>query len=232
MRDVFLCHASEDKKGCVHPLAHELHRHAITYWLDEAEIHWGDSITKKVNEGLSNSRFIMVFFTEHFFDRSFPETELSHAIDREIYSKNTVILPILTVDGDRFKKHYPLLSSKKYMRWDQGPKEIASELVSLLDRPYKKQWRWIYPAGHKGPVWFRLAAHPDDSHSAYQYTLDWGPWQYRSTVDRSDGAVALIHSKSHDGEPVPISLEVDARAYCDIGTGEPPENKTININRG
>ena len=94
-RDVFLCHAGEDKNEFVRPLAEQLRVNAITYWLDEAEIRWGDSITRKVNEGLIKSRFFIPFFTPAFYQRNFPETELYSAIDREIAQNTTLILAIL-----------------------------------------------------------------------------------------------------------------------------------------
>ncbi|MFM7790885.1 MAG: TIR domain-containing protein, partial [Microcystis panniformis] len=52
MKDVFICHASEDKLLIVEPLVSCLEKADITFWYDRAEIKWGDSITAKVNEGL------------------------------------------------------------------------------------------------------------------------------------------------------------------------------------
>ena len=97
-RDVFLCHASEDKAIFVRPFAEQLRANAITYWLDEAEIHWGHPINQKVNEGLSAARFFIVFITPAFYQCNFAETELNSAIDRELSDNVTLILPILCID--------------------------------------------------------------------------------------------------------------------------------------
>jgi len=51
-RDVFLCHAGEDKDSIVRPLYKAFTDAGISYWYDEAEIPWGHSITQKVNEGV------------------------------------------------------------------------------------------------------------------------------------------------------------------------------------
>lgn len=232
MRDVFLCHAGEDKETYVRPFADELCRHAVSYWLDEAEIRWGDSTARKINSGLSLSRYVVVFITESFFERNWPEAELGSAIDREIETGHTVVLPILVVSNARFKERYPLLSSKRYLRWNLGPSAIVGELLTLLDRPYKRKWSWIYPAGFKGPVWFRIAPNPNVVETIYTYQVAWGPWNHEARLDLSGGAVALQHSKSHDGEPVPITLEVNPPAYCDFGTDDPPVPRIIDINRG
>jgi hypothetical protein len=55
IREIFLCHASEDKAAVVKPLAEALNKAGISNWLDAAELEWGDSITQKINEGLSKS---------------------------------------------------------------------------------------------------------------------------------------------------------------------------------
>jgi len=231
-RDAFLCHAGDDKEHFVRPLAQELRLNAITYWLDEAEIGWGESITRKVNEGLSHSRFVIAFFTPALYQRNFPETELYGALNREIAENTTFILPILAMEAGTFKARYPLLAAKRYMEWQVGPKRIAAELLKSLNRDYRTRWTWIYPAKHKGQVWFRVAASPADATAPHEIRISWGPWTYRCTLDLKDGAVALIHSKSHDGEPVPISLEVTPRAYSDFGIDNPPEGRTMVINRG
>ena len=51
MRAIFICHASEDKDEIVCPMVEALSQAGISCWYDEAQIGWGDSITKKVNEG-------------------------------------------------------------------------------------------------------------------------------------------------------------------------------------
>ncbi len=231
-RDVFLCHAGEDKDKFVRPLAEQLRANAITYWLDEAEIRWGDSITRKVNEGLKTSRFVIAFFTAAVYRRNFPETELYSTIHREIADNTTLLLPILATDPALFKQQYPLLSSKRYVEWKSGPGTIAAELLRNLNRDYRQRWTWIYPANHKGQVWFRIAASPEDISTPHELRISWGPWTFATKLTLENGAVASVHSKSHDGVPVPIILEVRPKAYSDFGIDEPPEGAIVDINRG
>src|SRR5262245_17579059 len=77
-KDVFLCHASPDKDSYVRPLARELNARGVSFWLDEAEIAWGASITPKINQGLGTSRYVLVFLSEAFLERNWPQTELSN----------------------------------------------------------------------------------------------------------------------------------------------------------
>ena len=43
-KDVFICHASEDKRSVIHPLVEAFKKAKISCWVDEAEINWGDVI--------------------------------------------------------------------------------------------------------------------------------------------------------------------------------------------
>ncbi|MFN9675220.1 MAG: toll/interleukin-1 receptor domain-containing protein [Microcystis sp.] len=81
MKDVFICHASEDKPGVVEPLVDAFEQANISYWYDKAEIKWGDSITKKVNEGLRISHFVIVVISKAFLSKNFPQTELYSTLD-------------------------------------------------------------------------------------------------------------------------------------------------------
>ena len=65
-KDIFLCHAGEDKQQVVRPLAWKLYSGGISCWLDEAEVRWGESIVSKVNEGLNSSRFVIVVLSPYF----------------------------------------------------------------------------------------------------------------------------------------------------------------------
>jgi len=70
MRDIFICHAGEDKEEIVRPMVEAFSQSGISCWYDEAEIRWGDSIVQKVNEGLAASRYVVVVFSAaHLFRR-------------------------------------------------------------------------------------------------------------------------------------------------------------------
>jgi len=58
-KDIFVCHASEDKDYVVRPQVEAFTIAGVSCWYDEAEIQWGDSITQKANEGLALSKFLL-----------------------------------------------------------------------------------------------------------------------------------------------------------------------------
>ncbi len=133
-RDVFLCHAGIDKDEFVYPFAKAITKHRISYWLDEAEILWGDRITKKISEGLEKSKYVVVFITKAFLEKEWPQVELSNALNLEISSGNKVVLPLLGTLANFVFDKYPLLRDKFFLHWDDGPEYIAERLAGLLGR--------------------------------------------------------------------------------------------------
>jgi hypothetical protein len=134
-KDVFLCHASEDKVRVVKPLAKALDGNGIRYWLDEAEIRWGYSIVEKVNEGLRSSQFVLVVLSEVFLLKKWPKRELNAALNLEASTGTVRVLPLLYGNAEQrnaIKDAYPILDDKAFMTWDQGIPQIIDALKSSL----------------------------------------------------------------------------------------------------
>ena len=132
MKDVFICHASEDKPGVVVPLVDAFEKANISYWYDKAEIKWGDSITKKVNEGLRISHFVIVVISKAFLSKNFPQTELYSTLTREISSGEVKILPLIVKYNDEEKREIleslSLMQDKLYLTWDNNPNKVIDAL--------------------------------------------------------------------------------------------------------
>jgi len=60
MWDVFICHASEDKKDIAKPLALALIKMGLKVWYDEFTLKVGDSLRRSIDYGLSQSRYGIV----------------------------------------------------------------------------------------------------------------------------------------------------------------------------
>lgn len=67
--DVFISHASEDKDCVVRPLAHALRIKGLNVWYDEFELKIGDSLRRKIDQGLSRSRFGIVVISRSFIKK-------------------------------------------------------------------------------------------------------------------------------------------------------------------
>jgi hypothetical protein len=137
--DVFLCHSSEDKKGVVSHLVESLKAAKISYWLDDEEILWGDSIIDRINKGLTNSRFVIVIITRSFLDKGWPIGELNSVLMQQLSTKTVRILPLITPDitAQDINANFSLISDKKFLTWgdDETTKhKIISDLLKILGR--------------------------------------------------------------------------------------------------
>ena len=74
--DLFVSHASEDKAEFIEPLVGALEDRGLRVWYDTREIQLGDDFRRKMDEGLSESRFGVVVVSPSF-RKYWPEAELS-----------------------------------------------------------------------------------------------------------------------------------------------------------
>ena len=134
-RDVFICHAGEDKKIIVEPLVSTLEKEGIYFWYDRAEINWGDSLTLKINQGLCISKFVIVVLTRNFIRKRWPQRELDSALSTEVTSGAIKVLPLLSGTEEERKEiieKLPLLNDKFYIIWENGVENFTEQLKKRL----------------------------------------------------------------------------------------------------
>lgn len=92
---IFLSHTSTDKHF-VRELKSRLETHGVKdVWLDEAEILVGDSLIKKIEEGLKKTKYIGVVLSPRSIKSNWVDRELEIAINREISTGEVAVLPLL-----------------------------------------------------------------------------------------------------------------------------------------
>lgn len=127
--DVFICHASEDKDNFVRPLAEHLKQQHIDVWYDEFSLSVGDSLSKKIDEGLAKSKFGIVVLSPNFFNKPWAERELKGLTAREIFEKQDIILPIWHRVGiEDVVKYSPPLADKKAISSADGINAVLRDL--------------------------------------------------------------------------------------------------------
>lgn len=110
--DFFISHASEDKDDIVRDLADALKENGFEVWYDEFELKIGDSLRKKIDNGLSKSRFGIVIISPSFVKKNWTEYELNGMVAKEM-DGHKVILPIWhKISKDEVLKFSPTLSDK------------------------------------------------------------------------------------------------------------------------
>ncbi|WP_171477987.1 toll/interleukin-1 receptor domain-containing protein, partial [Acinetobacter baumannii] len=74
--DLFISHASEDKDDFVRPLAETLQGLGLKVWYDEFSMRVGDSLRRKIDSGLRNSRYGTVVLSADFIKKEWTNYEL------------------------------------------------------------------------------------------------------------------------------------------------------------
>lgn len=130
--DLFISHASEDKDNFVRPLVIELEKAGYKVWYDEFTLKLGDSLTERINHGLTNSKFGLVVLSKAFFNKKWTNSELGALFSLQV-DNQTFILPIwYKIDKMDIIKTYPLLADKYAVNADKGLKNILVEINKVI----------------------------------------------------------------------------------------------------
>lgn len=130
--DFFISHASEDKDDIVRSLADALRDYGFVVWYDEFELKIGDSLRKKIDSGLMNSRFGIVIISPSFVKKNWTEYELNGMVAREM-NGHKVILPIWhKISKDEVLRFSPTLADKMALNTSiHSTDDIISALKEL-----------------------------------------------------------------------------------------------------
>jgi hypothetical protein len=88
---VYLAHGSEDKETIVRPLAHRLMEKGIDVWFDNWEIRAGDSLRRKMEEGLGNCTHFVVVLTPASMTKPWVNAEIDAAFVRRVAGVSKLI---------------------------------------------------------------------------------------------------------------------------------------------
>jgi GTPase SAR1 family protein/uncharacterized CHY-type Zn-finger protein len=146
--DVFLSHSSKDKP-VVCELANKLKADGLRVWLDEWIIKPGDPISLKIQQGIEESRILVMCMSPNFFKSEWTKIEHHSLLFRDPTNKNRRFIPLLISNckppdmiaqfahidwrGKSEEKYQELL---KTCRADE---EIMSELPDTIIESAKKE---------------------------------------------------------------------------------------------
>lgn len=131
--DIFISHASEDKESVVRPLANALANRGLKVWFDEFELRIGDSLRRKIDQGLANSKFGIVVISRNFIRKGWTNYELDGLITKAITNQQ-IILPIWhEITKQEVLDYSPSLADKVARSTAQDTiEEIADEISALV----------------------------------------------------------------------------------------------------
>lgn len=133
--DVFISHASEDKDEVVRPLAQALAEQGLKVWYDEFELKIGDSLRRKIDRGLANSKFGIVVLSKAFIKKGWTNYELDGIISKANTGEQ-VLLPIWHgITKKEVLDYSPSLADKVARNTaSYTVEDIAEEIAELINK--------------------------------------------------------------------------------------------------
>jgi hypothetical protein len=132
LRDVFLCHAWDDRKESAKQLHDLLQDNGVSVWFSEKDVLLGSSLLREIDKGLANSRIGIVLVTPSFIERikneGIAEKELSTLLARDL------LVPIIhNTTFDKLRDISPLLGSRSGLSTnEESMPNIALKLAELI----------------------------------------------------------------------------------------------------
>lgn len=132
LRDVFLCHAWDDRKEIAKELHDLLESKGVTVWFSEKDVLLGSSLLREIDKGLVKSRVGIVLVTPNFLKRvkgeGIADKELSALLARDL------LVPIVhNTTYDDLREVSPLLGSRSGLSTKEDTMDnIASKLAELV----------------------------------------------------------------------------------------------------
>lgn len=132
LKDIFLCHAWEDRKTTAKNLTDLLVENGTSVWFSENEVLLGTNLLREIDKGLAASRVGIVLVTASFLKRiqgnGIADKELSALLSRD------QLIPVL--DGVTFEELFdvsPLLASRSGLNTSEETMEdIANKLSEVV----------------------------------------------------------------------------------------------------
>lgn len=132
LRDVFLCHAWDDRGGAAKELHDLLESLNVTVWFSEKDVVLGTSLLREIDKGLAKSRVGIVLVTPALLSRlqseGIADKELSVLLARDL------LVPIVhDTTYDALREVSPLLGSRSGLSTAEGAMaDIAAKLAELI----------------------------------------------------------------------------------------------------
>lgn len=134
--DVFVSHAWEDKKDFVDEFVNALKELGLRVWYDTSEIKWGDSMRKRIDEGLKKSRFGVAVLSPNYIaeGKYWTKAELDGLFQLESINGKTLLPVWHNLTKKEVVKYSPIIASKLAMSTAiMTPQEIAQKLKEIID---------------------------------------------------------------------------------------------------
>ena len=132
LRDLFLCHAWDDRRGVATELNDLLEAEGVSVWFSEKDILLGQPFMREIDRGLAKSRAGLVItpaFLKRVDNRGVSDKELS-----ELLARDQLIPVVHGTTYEEVRKISPLLGSRNGLDTaEDSMKVIATKIAELVN---------------------------------------------------------------------------------------------------
>ena len=130
LRDVFLCHAWDDRKGTAKELHDHLEARGVSVWFSEKDVPLGTPLLREIDKGLARSRVGIVLVTPALLRRlegeGIADKELSALLARDL------LVPVVhETTYETLREVSPLLGSRSGLNTAED--SLATVAVKLAE---------------------------------------------------------------------------------------------------
>jgi len=126
---LFISYSHRDKEF-LNTLTSDLENVEISVWIDEKKIKVGDSITQRIEKGISGCDFFCLVISEHSVKSNWVGREYNAALNEQLSSGTPTILPLLIQEVE-----LPfLLKDIKYADFSRDYNDGIKELLKAIKR--------------------------------------------------------------------------------------------------
>lgn len=132
LRDVFLCHAWEDRQGAAKELHELLGAAGVKVWFSEKDLGLGVPMMRAIDKGLANSRIGLVLVTPALLAR-LPKESVADKELSALLARNQLVPIVHNTTYEALRNVSPLLASRSGLDTaEDSMAVIAAKLAELV----------------------------------------------------------------------------------------------------
>lgn len=131
LRDVFLCHAWDDRKGAAKELHELLEKAGVKVWFSEKDLGLGVPMMRAIDKGLANSRIGLVLVTPALLIR-LPKESVADKELSTLLAGNQLIPIVHNTTYEDLRNVSPMLASRSGLDTSEDSMAVVAEKIAEL----------------------------------------------------------------------------------------------------
>lgn len=132
LRDVFLCHAWDDRQGIARELHDLLESLGVSVWFSEKDVGLGTPLLRAIDNGLANSRVGIVLVTPALL-RRIPQEGIAEKELSALLARDQLVPVVHQTTYEALRGVSPLLGSRSGLSTaEETMKDVAAKIAELV----------------------------------------------------------------------------------------------------